>query len=209
MRKILLALSVLVVFMIAVSTATAQNEVALGGSAVDSLTFTGNGSSGWTLTFTPNPLTGSATGSGEMSPINGSYSITDSGVTITGTETSTDVWNVSQTGALGFSIGSLLTGTLQLLNLSQSGMTGTFNYNLAANLTVTGGTDAGLVGNQANLGISIDFDSATDLATIGTGTLLGRISTGELDQTPEPMSMVLVGSGLILLGGLVRRRRKA
>lgn len=215
MKKILVALSVLVGLTIAVSTATAATtEISLGGTNSNTLTFAGTGSGGWTLSFTPNPLGGSTTaGTGAWSSIPAStYSINQNGATITGTEVGvTPDWTITQSGALLFSIGSLLSGNLQLLNLSQSGTVGSFNDNLAANLTVTGGSDASLVGNNAILAIAIDFTSGTNLANILAGqTLTGvSISSGELDQAPEPVSMVLVGSGLVLLGGVVRRRRKS
>ena len=223
-RKTLLVLFVLVALMIAVSTATAQNEIVLGGSATDSITFTGS-TTGWTLSFTPNPLTGlgpgnSATGENGWSPITGAYSVNQEGATIAGTVVSPGFWDITQTGgslggALLFSIVSgsttLLSGDLQLVSLAQTGKTGTFNYDLIANLTSLGGIDASLVGSAAELAISIDFNSTTDLSTLTgtTNTLLGKISSGEIEETPEAASMVLVGSGLILLGGLVRRRRKA
>jgi len=236
MRKILLALSVLTMLTIAVSTATAQDQIDMAISAANSLTFTSTGtpnSSGWTLSFTPNPLTGQAFGVDALAPITGYYFISDTGVTITGTNTSytpflggsTATWNISQNSALSFSICptkaacgpsiALLTGSLQLLNMSQTVITGAplstavFNSGLMANLTITGGSDASLITPQAQASITIDLPP-TNLATLPSGSKLsGYVSSGEILPTPEPVSMALVGSGLVLLGALVRRRRSA
>jgi len=212
MRKTLLVLAALVVLATVTSTAmAATNQITLGGTATDTLTFKGN-ATGWTLTFASNLLSGTATGQGTLAPITGTYDINSTGVTITGTSSGSNTWNISQSGGLNFSIMSgmtdLLSGTLQLVSLAQTSSTGTFNYDLAANLTVTGGSEQSLFGNSGIVGITIDFDSSTSLSTIvGTSNTLGaNVSSGEI-YTPEPMSMVLVGSGLILLGGLARRRR--
>ena len=225
MRKILLVLSVLALLTTGASTASAQNEIGLGGSSANSLAFTGNGSGGWTLTFSPNPLDGAvetATGVLAWGPISGFYEITSSGA-LTGVETASwaggGSWNISGS-ALGFSIcptksgcgaaTALLTGNLQLVSLQQDGKSGTFNYNATADLTITGGKYASLITNgEAIVQISIDLPSGVSLASLKSGqTENGRISSGEINPTPEPASMVLVGSGLILLGGLLRRARR-
>ena len=238
MRKILLAVSVLTLLTFAVSTATAQEEIALDGalSGHNSLTFTSTGTpnnSGWTLTFPGNPLIGVANGAPgtPLASLTGYYFISDTGVTITGTNTSymlfpggnTAIWNVTQNSPLSFTIcptstacgpsTALLTGTLELVNLTQTVFTGApystgvFNGGLTANLTITGGSDASLITPYAQASITIDLPP-TNLATLPSkSTLTGTISSGEILPTPEPVSMALVGSGLILLGALVRRRR--
>jgi len=221
MRKLLITLSVLAVLAIAVSTAIAQNQITLGGST-NSMTFTSTGSTTWSLSLPSGGLTGSANGTGTLLSGPDPYTITQgSGVTIKGTETSptSNLWNISQSGALGFCYdgcgsGSLLTGNLSLLDLSQSstGASGTFNDALKANLALTGGTLEKFFGSNAVLSISIDFAAPVSLSGLATGASLGAtISSAELypTTTPEPASMVLVGSGLLLLGGLVRRRRTA
>ena len=224
MRKILLALSVLVAMTAAVSTATAQNQITLDGSS-NSMTFTGTGGGNWTLSLPSVGLKDTGVGGGTLltpgctpsTPC--AFDITQpTGVTITGTETGTgsNVWNITQSGALDFSFGtggSLLTGTLQLVDLTQTGATGSFNDDLTVNLAITGGSVASILGPSAILDITIDFAKTKGVAGVlgnltSGQTLKANISDGELTPTAEPVSMVLVGSGLLLLGGFVRRRRR-
>ena len=230
MRKVLLVLSLLSLLTAAVSTATAQdppNQITLGPSASNAVLFTGNGAGGWTLTFTPNPLFGFfATGTGTLSePTTPPWTINQGSVTITGTPTAAaGLFNITQTGGTGFltfSWGTYLSGDLQLVNLNQTiaasgppivwGTIANTNDALVVNLTNLTGSlvTSGLIGTSAILDLTIALDSPTGLSTLGTGTLGGDVSSGEIRQTPEPVSMTLVGSGLVLLGALIRRRRTA
>jgi len=210
MRKLLLALCVFALLTAVAPIASAQNEITLGGTS-NTMTFVGNGSGGWTLSFPG--LTGTAFGTGVLSSGPSPYSITQGSVTITGTSIGADKWSIGQSGGLSFSYAPsgtpLLTGSLQLVDLSQSGSLGNFDYTVVANLTNLGGSlSSDFTAAGAVVDITILFASATDLASLGSGgTLAAGISSGEIFQTPEPVSMVLVGSGLLMLGGLVRRRR--
>ena len=228
MRRLLVVLSVVVFLTSAVSTATAQNQITLAGTSND-MTFTGTGGGNWTLSLpsAAGGLKDTAWGSGTLctgpgcpsSPTIYPFNIMQgAGVTITGTETgpNSNVWNITQSAPLTFCFdgcgaGSLLTGTLELVSLVETGKTGTFNDDLTANIVITGGSLASMLGPDAVLSITVDFASKAKLrlATLTSGqTVAAKISDGELTPTAEPVSMVLVGSGLLLLGGFVRRRRK-
>jgi hypothetical protein len=212
MRKLLRVLCVLVALTTAASTAIAD-VISLGGSS-NFMTFTGTGSSNWTLSLPVSGLTGSAFGTGSLTSGPAAYTITQGLVTIMGTYEGSGLWDIAQSGGglLGFTYGSYLTGELSLLTLELSGSTGYFNQALVANLAITGGSLAPTVGSDAALGITIDFPSSTALTDLPRGqTLQMGVSSGQLEAAtvPEPGPMVLIGSGLVLLGGLVQRPRTA
>jgi hypothetical protein len=220
MRRLLVVLSVLVFLTSAVSTATAQNTITLGGSTA-AVTFTGTGGGNWTLSL--GTLTGTAEGFGIFTSGPAPYSITQAATTtITGTLTSktatSATWSITQSAPLKFSYGtggSLLTGNLELVNLSVSGKTGNFDTTLEVDLTDLGGSLAPLFSSVgAKVQLTIQYKgSGTLLAALeglGTGTLSTglALSGGEILRTPEPASMLLVGAGLLVLGTLFRRRRR-
>ena len=220
MGKLLTALSVLVLLTTAVSTATAQNQITLqAASSADTIVFTSTGETqsaaeNWTLSIVGGSMGGSASGSGTLAS-SGSYTITQgAGVTVTGTWVSANTWSITQNGGLGFTYGpGLLTGNLQLVSLTQTGISGEFNDELLANLTITGGSlfTSNIFPNNAQAELVILFSSTQSLQTLPNGnTLDASFLGGFIDPAPtgEPASMILVGSGLLLLGGLVRRRRR-
>jgi hypothetical protein len=215
MRRVLIVVSMLLFLTTAVSTASAQNIIDLGGSST-AVTFNASGGGNWTLTW--GALTGTAQGYGIYASGPAAYSITGTGVTINGTLTSSSPtqasWSVTQSAPLSFSYGpsgSLLAGNLQLVNLSVSGLTGNFDTTLTVNLTsLTGSLASSFTSAGGVVTLTLQFpSSALALDSLASGaTLSALLSSGEIIQTPEPVSMLLVGSGLLSLGALVRRRRK-
>jgi len=138
---------------------------------------------------------------------------------ITITSTGGGNFSVAQNGnnPIAFQFNSLadmtgtnfLSGNLQLLSLQQTAntSTGSFNENLTANLTGLGGSLANLFGPSGAIGrINIEFTSSVDLATLGTAGATAYISASDITPTPEPSSIALLGSGLLAIGGYLRRR---
>jgi hypothetical protein len=128
-------------------------------------------------------------------------------------------WAISQENPLTFDWGAqgcsgsscYLTGTLELTDILQSGQGGIFDLGLDANLTITGGSLANLVGPSGIYDYTVDFSSNKSLHQITDDrTLTATGSSGEvLASTPEPESLVLLASGLctLLAGSFFRRRQ--
>jgi len=216
MRRVLIVVSVLLFLTTAVSTASAQGVIDLAGSS-SSVGFVGSGGGNWTLNW--GTISGTGEGFGVFASGPAPYSITEvANTTITGTLTSSSPtkasWSITQNKPLTFSYGaggSLLKGSLELVNLTVTGKTGNFDTTLVVDLTGLSGSLAHFfspVGGIVQLTLQFGIP-ALDLVSLGKGYQVRAYLSGEVIQTPEPVSMLLVGSGLLTLGALVRRRRKA
>jgi hypothetical protein len=214
-RKSIIVLFVLTVaVMFASMTATAQTGIALSTSSTSGVSFTGTGSGNLSMVT---GVSGTAAGLGALLGTTGYYVVTGPVMLTLGTHFTTplDFADYTGSGTLDFSIGStpggtnLLDGTLSLLDLVQVSSTGMTNVGKVTDITITGGSLAG------------DFPGATGISqlTLNLGGLflpsLGMGSTAAeklggatLDAltTPEPRSMLLFGSGLVLFGMILRRR---
>jgi len=206
----------------------AQTNITLGGS-LGTISFLGTGSATQvTMSFGTlcDATHCTADGTGAAFGDNGFYAITGF-PTITFTNVfsgglPTNDWNVTQSAPLSFCFSSsagcggtvFLQGNLQLVSFDQSssGTTGTFNANHAQNLTLTGGTLEGIFGALPVADLLFNFQGSSVLLTtlLNTGNSINgiSISSGQVDPTPEPATIALVGGGLLTVGTMLRRRAR-
>lgn len=189
----------------------ATDQISLGGTSSGSVVF--NGTGGGNFNIVTSGLSSLALGQGIFGGAFGAYSITQTGAitgTFLGLVGGADTWTITQANPLKFVFGSFLTGNLQLVSLIQSSSSGVFNEALVANLTNLGGSLASDFTSAGGIAsITIQFTSPTNLAGIGVGTDAAAIATGNIQPTPEPGTMVLLGSGILGLGGYLRRKAKS
>lgn len=171
-----------------------KNTVAFVGGAGDTATFsvsaTGIGISGAnTFNFT---LNGGPIGLTETSPSSNFYTVSGGPL------------NLSVTGGAGS-----LTGTVDLISFSQDTMStsGTFDSSLLPNVHVTASSGVLASSPTPIFVLSIHLEDNTLIDTSGDKIFnTGGVGTLTLAPIPEPASMLLFGSGLLAVGGVLRRR---
>lgn len=227
MRNILLTLTAVAILGLATCIASASSvnindQITLAQSPANSLVFTSGGGGNFTLSL--NNLASTAVGNGTLTSV-GFYSILQNGATINGAlsgpcsgSPASCTFGITQSNDLIFKYGStagtgnLLTGDLQLVDLTQtpSTQTGIFDESLTINLTTLSGSLASAfsTGNGV-VQLTLAFASNTSLATLASGhTLNARVHSGSVNPlaVPEPASLGLLGGGLLALGTLLRKK---
>ena len=209
-----------------VATATANSSIVLGGNS-QIISFTGKGASdpdqlGVSLGACHSGqcrVQGTGFGTGVFPSAHAPFSIISAMGSITATlvNATLGTWSVSESSPIAFSYGahgSLLTGDLNLLSFQQTsgGKTGVFNWQGVADLTVTGGSLASDFSSAGGvLQVNLLFRNTTSLTSLlgTTKTKYGSFEGGQLSPTPEPSAFVIfvLGSVILLIGGLLRRRK--
>jgi PEP-CTERM motif len=169
-----------------------NSSVTLSAPTTGNITFSGNnGSPIMTIT---GPLNGMAlSGTGALAS---ATSFTLAGGSIVFTKEPGDSDGYASTGTLTFMLnnGTLLTGTLTNITLDQQGK-----------MVVLAGT---LNGEQVSMIIDLQFGTPLSKLKGPHSTELGAFMAGEAESsvTPEPGTMLLFGSGLLLVAGVLRRK---
>jgi PEP-CTERM motif len=194
MRNVLIISAVLILgAALGSPTARAANStVTLSAPTTGTITFSGN--SGSPIMTITGPLNGIAlSGTGALAS---ATSFTLSSGSLVFTKEPGDRRDYASTGTLTFMLnnGTLLTGTLSNITLDQHGK-----------MVVLAGT---LNGEQVSMIIDLQFGKPLSKLKGRHSTELGAFSAGEADSTvtPEPGTMLLFGSGLVLVVGVLRRR---
>ena len=221
MRKSLVGFLVLaLVLALSCITAQAQTTVTLtGGSCNSCFNFAVSGSS---VTMTMSPMSTSnwavSTGTGPAIPLLTMFTFSES-APILMTDAGSGMFNVAPgSGAfdIALAMGAFtLNGVLSIQNLSVATNSGTFNTTIMGNFDITGGSycsESGAVcGPGAGYGkVVLMFGSMVPPIPNGVHGGLNSASilipATNLAATPEPTSMLLFGTGLLVLGGTLRRR---
>jgi PEP-CTERM motif len=126
----------------------------------------------------------------------GATGFTLSGAPLRFTSDGASSWQTK--GTLTFDLtGTAITGTLSDIKITQVGQL----------VLLTGDLKSGSTNTQ--LVLVIDLPSGTSIAGL-TKVELAHLSVGEgleTNPTPEPGTMILFGSGLLLVAGVLRRRK--
>ena len=194
MRKaiFLSAVMALAIALSAMTVSASDSGVTLSAPTTGTITFSGDSAS---LTMTiAGPLNGVAlSGTGAFA---GATSFTVSGSPLAFTGVSGSPGDFTSSGTLSFMLngGTLLTGTLSNITLT------TLSHE--PNMVILSGSLSG--GGQVTLIVDVD----TPLSKL-MGSELATLSAGEAFSptvTPEPGTMLLFGSGLLLVAGVLRRK---
>jgi hypothetical protein len=191
-KAIFLSAVMTVAIALSAVTVSASNSGVTLSATTGTITFSGSSAS---LTMTvAGPLNGVAlSGTGAFA---GATSFTLSGSPLAFTGVSGSPGDFTSSGTLSFELngGSLFTGTLSNITLT------TLSHE--PNMVILSGSLGG--GGQVTLIIDVN----TSLSGF-MGTEPGTLSAGEAFNTavtPEPGTMLLFGSGLLLVAGVLRRK---
>lgn len=215
MRRLMVVLAVLTLAVALGSmTASAQTGISLSTSSTSGITFAPAGSGDLSMLVA---VDGSAAGLGALLGTTGFYSLTAAPVALMlgpslspvfAAYTASSTLNFDITSGMGGSGTDLLKGTLSLLSFAQAFSTGVTNTSGLVDITITGGTlQSFFSGNNGVSQLTIELAGLGFLPNL-SGPMATTLEGGTLDAlaTPEPRSMLLYGSGLVLFGIMLRRR---
>jgi hypothetical protein len=215
MKRLWLVLSVLALSVtLGCLTVSAQTGIDLSTSSTSGVTFTPTGGGNLSMAAA---VFGSAAGLGSLLGTSGFYTLSGAPILLSlGPNISPIFADYTASGTLNFEITSapggmgtdLLKGTLSLADLVQVFSTGMTNTSAVLNLAITGGSLQSFYTGNTGIGqLTIKLAGLGFLPNL-SGAAATKLGSATLDAlpTPEPWSMLLFGSGLVLFGVILRRR---
>jgi hypothetical protein len=212
MKKTYICLLItLMATLLTTGTANAAITQIVLGSSDNNITFTNNGANSASISF--GTLTG--TGTFEPSNVQGTYTMSLSGGTPTLGSPTSSAYPVNMNGAtinFTFSIsGSALAGNIVLNTVYDTD--GAPQILATLNTTSSSGQFTSLwpSGSSTSLDFALDLYGSPTVGKVYAGTnssTSGTISSGQAVPVPEPASIALLGSGLLMVGSLTKNRRK-
>jgi PEP-CTERM motif len=226
----LVLLGAIVVLFTTVPGALAQSDVDLGAGTSGVVQFIATGGGGnFDLNMCAkavngvcvgNQVQGPGSGDGLFLGNNGFYTLAGGGVTGTLASLPSCIvcqWTLS--GNLGFNFGSapggsdLLDGTFTLLSMTQkANVNGVgFNQMVKVNFSATGGTLQKYFdpSGKGFITLNLKFTTVNTIQSINPGpgsSRFGLVVDGTVTPTPEPGTMALLGSGVLFVGGFLRKK---
>ncbi len=216
MKKLALAVALLALITVTATGAWANAvQITLSSSSPGSVVFTGTGSSPqviFAFTGTCGTHSNCISGHALLDPagIVGTYQLWMAGSpqTLTGGPSdyavgmSFPMWLYADFSGAGY-------GTL----LTQVDLTNAFGGTSGApSFEGTFGNSTSTIpafGLSGTIDFTVKLQGSPSISTLGSGTTVkGFLSSGELVPTPEPASLALLGTGVLGLAGLIRRKMK-